>query len=58
VTIDLKLTDQPQDVRPLNAAPFNIKAELEKAIKTSHGLAQQVDLMRLYIEAYGASLHR
>jgi hypothetical protein len=58
MTIDLKQIGQPQDIRPLNAAPFNIKSELEKTIKTSHGLPQQVDLMRLYIDTYGASPHR
>ena len=58
MTIDLKQIGQPQDIRPLNAAPFNIKSELEKAIKTSHGLPYQVDLIHLYIETYGASLHR
>jgi len=44
-------------IGPLNAAPFNIKTELERAIKSTRDYPQQVDLIRLYIETYGAIPH-
>jgi hypothetical protein len=38
-----------------NTAPkFDIRAELQKAIKQAAGCPYQVDLIRLYIETYGA----
>jgi hypothetical protein len=41
-------------IGPITASKFDIRTELQKAIKQAAGCQYQVDLIRLYIESYGA----